>query len=205
MQIFNGTPVPIKARAEGVPYVFMPGQIVDIPEARGATVLNNFPMMRQVRVGDDMGEVAEECLAAWCAHVETQVREYNQFQLEQAKQGLKLAPPHKQLEAFSKLVEEKTGQALKLDDDKDGGDTVLGLIRSLSMTIKRIKEDTPEKQKLAALLDELVKQKGDKHHLVEEKRQALLDGSDLRHTVPAALKARRAGRIRGARVAAAKE
>jgi len=193
MQIFNGTPVPVKARAEGVTYILLPGKVLDIEQpGRARTILDNYPALREVKFGDDLEEIAEESLADWCEQVEAEVRNYNQFQLEQAKQGLKLAPPHRQLEAFSKLVEMRTGVGLPLDSDEGQGDPLLASIRSLSMAIKRIKEDTPEKEKLSELLKELVKQKGDKHTLVEEKRQALLDDAALAKTGPvAAARARR--------------
>jgi hypothetical protein len=204
MQIFNGTPVPIHAKAEGFPYVINPGAIVDIEQVhRARTILDNFPTLRELKHGDDLEEIAEQSLAFWCAQVREEVRKYNQFQLEQAKQGLKLAPPNHQLEALSKLVEEKTGAVLEVSHDStEGGDPVLSAIRSLGQAVKRIKGDTPEKEKLTALLDGLVKAKGSKERHVEEERAELLDASDLTgETVNAAIRSRRAGRIRGARQA----
>jgi hypothetical protein len=202
MQIFNGTPVPVKARADGMLYLINPGAIVNIEQPhRGRTILDNYPALREVKHGDDLEELRKESLAVWCAHVRDQIREYNQFQLEQAKQGLKLAPPNHQLEALSRLMEEQTGEALEVSHDAaEGGDPMLAAIRSMGQAVKRIKADSPEKAKLAALLDELVKAKGGKDKHVEEERAELLDASDLSgETVTAAVRARRAGRIRHAR------
>lgn len=199
MQIFNGTPVPVKARAEGMIYVITPGAILDIEQAdRGRTILNNYQALREVKFGDDLEELAEESLALWCAHVLQQVEEQNQFNLEQAKQGLKPAATNKQLQGFLKLVEDRTGEKLELTHED--GDPLLGAIRMVGSAVKRMKEDGPKKQKLVTVLEQLVAAKGDKGQHVEEKRAAIIGAAELSgQTVTAAVKARRAGRIRHAR------
>lgn len=199
MELFNPTPQTIKARAEGVIYIIDPGEIVKIPEGhRAETILNNFGQMglRAVAFGDDIDEIRADGLAVWCENIKTQVRNLNQHQLDQARQGLKPAPPNRVLEDLVRMVNKQTGDEIKLDIAEGDEDPMLAVIRNLAKAVKGMKDDAPEREQLSALLEKLAKTKAEKGEKVEEERLKILDAETINIGQTAAAKAGRAARVK---------
>ena len=142
-QLYNGTPIPIRGMAEGHPYWFTPGEIKDIREDdRAETLLNNYADvgLREIKFGDDIAKVKQECLDAFLEHVSREADAYNQHQIGQARKGLEQAPPMKQLESFVSIYNNLTGEKVVIEasDDPDADPTLL-VIRTLAKSAAKSK------------------------------------------------------------------
>jgi len=192
-QVFNGTPVQIKAMAEGVSYWFDPGEIKNIREEhRVRTLINNFGAkgLREIQHGDDLDTIKDECRAALAVHMLDTIQEVKQYQIDQASQGLKLLKDSsdvmRQAKEYGRMYRELTGEPLAVAPGE--GDPQLGVIKGLARVTKEL-GDGPMAERAKALLADLVE--------AEEVSTEIPGGpADLNPGPVAAVKARR-GRPRG--------
>ena len=155
-QVYNGTPLPIDpsigAFAEGVPYVIPPGEVVDIRnDAHAETLLRNFGArgLLRVRYGDELEELAQRSMEALRDHSKESSDERKRHNLEQARQGLRGAPPNPALTA---MVKAAFGVEQVSEQDQNG----LDVIRRLAHAVKGM-PDGERKAKFSAAVDELAK------------------------------------------------
>jgi hypothetical protein len=168
-QVFNASPVQIKAMAEGQSYWFDPGEIKDIREEhRVATLIHNFGAkgLREIKHGDDLETIQEEAKAALCVHMLDSIQQVKQYQLDQASQGLKLLRDSsdviRQHKEYARLYKELTGEELHVAAGAgEDGDAQLGVIKGLARVTKDL-GDSPMAERAKALLADLVKAEKDK-------------------------------------------
>ena len=151
-QVYNGTPLPIRGKAEGRLYIIPPGEVADVQKDLHAEILlRNFGSagLLRVRFGDEIEDLTEKSVRALRRHLKESAEDRKRHNLEQARLGLKGAPSSPELRAMLRAV-------FGTDEVEQQDATGLGTIRMLAQAVKKM-GDGPRKEKLSLALDELVR------------------------------------------------
>ena len=100
MLLYNGSPVTLKANAEGVPHVIESKKTLFVPnDFRARVLLDNLgPLgLKEIQSKDDAEEADPECVSAYLKHVEKSIQDFNDHRTEQKRQGLRTPTPGQEL------------------------------------------------------------------------------------------------------------